>query len=74
MTVVSNAIASSGEVIKAAPPIAVTGLTIYGVDLGEIVLIATLIYTLIQIWLLLPRFWQSLKSVWRKFYGPLDHP
>ena len=41
------------EAIKAAPPITVGGLTIWGVSLSEWVLILTAIYTVLQIYFLL---------------------
>lgn len=44
-------IAASG--VKALPPITVTGLTLSGVTLQEWVLIATLIYTVLQILILI---------------------
>lgn len=41
------------EAIKAAPPITVGGLTMWGVSLSEWVLILTAVYTLLQIYFLL---------------------
>lgn len=45
------------EVIDAAarlaPPVAVSGLTLFGISMSEWVLLATLIYTIIQIYILL---------------------
>lgn len=41
------------EAIKAAPPITVGGLTMWGVSLSEWVLILTAIYTVLQIYFLL---------------------
>ena len=41
------------EAIKAAPPITVGGLTIWGVSLSGWVLILTAIYTVLQIYFLL---------------------
>ena len=43
------------EAIKAAPPIAVAGADVAGLSLPEWVLVATLIYTLLQIYLLVRR-------------------
>jgi hypothetical protein len=37
------------EAAKAAPPVGVTGLTIFGVSLSEVVLVLTLMYTIILI-------------------------
>lgn len=50
---------------KAAPPIAVSGLTVYGIELSDIVLIATLIYTVIQLVLVFPRFWALITKPFR---------
>ena len=41
------------EAVKAAPPITVGGLTLWGVSLSEWVLILTAIYTVLQIYFLL---------------------
>ena len=41
------------EAVKAAPPLTVGGLTLWGVSLSEWVLILTAIYTLLQIYFLL---------------------
>lgn len=41
------------EAVKAAPPITVGGLTMWGVSLSEWVLILTAIYTALQIYFLL---------------------
>ena len=55
--VVDHSVEVASGAAKAAPPVAVSGLTIYGVELSDIVLIATLIYTVIQLFLVMPRFW-----------------
>ena len=41
------------EAVKAAPPLTVGGLTLWGVGLSEWVLILTAIYTVLQIYFLL---------------------
>ena len=41
------------EAVKAAPPLTVGGLTMWGVGLSEWVLILTAIYTVLQIYFLL---------------------
>ena len=41
------------EAVKAAPPLTVGGLTLWGVSLSEWVLILTAIYTILQIYFLL---------------------
>lgn len=41
------------EAAKAAPPVTVTGLTIFGYPLPEVVMLMTLIYTTVQLLLLL---------------------
>lgn len=41
------------EAVKAAPPLTVGGLTMWGVSLSEWVLILTAIYTVLQIYFLL---------------------
>jgi hypothetical protein len=52
-------------VAKASPPVVVSGLTLGGVQLQDWLIIATLIYTVIQIVILLPKLKQSF-SEWRK--------
>ena len=50
---------------KVSPPVIVSGLTLGGVQLQDWLIIATLIYTVIQIIILLPKLKQSFKE-WRK--------
>lgn len=47
----------SAEALRAAPSVAVGGLTLFGVGLADWVLIATLIYTLLQVGFLLRDKW-----------------
>lgn len=42
-----------GAAVKAAPPLTYTGLTVYGIQLPDIVAIATLIYLVVQMYLLI---------------------
>lgn len=56
---------ASMAVAKASPPVAVSGLTLAGVQLQDWLIIATLIYTVIQIVILLPKLKQSLEE-WGK--------
>jgi hypothetical protein len=49
----SNAGEYITAVTKASPPVAVTGISLAGVSLNEWVLIATLLYTILQISFLL---------------------
>ena len=51
--------------IKTSPPIIVSGLTLAGVQLQDWLIMATILYTLIQIIILLPKLKQSF-SEWRK--------
>lgn len=50
---------------KVSPPVIVSGLTVAGVHLQDWLILATILYTLIQIIILLPKLKQSL-SEWRK--------
>lgn len=51
------------EVAKASPPVTVTGLSLYGVSLQEWVLLATLVYTLLQLYFLLrDKWWAKRKA------------
>ena len=50
--------------IKTSPPIIVTGVTLAGVQLQDWLIMATILYTLIQIIILLPKLKQSF-SEWR---------
>ena len=51
-------------VAKASPPIAVSGLTLAGVQLQDWLIMATLLYTVILIIIALPKLKQSFKE-WR---------
>ena len=51
--------------IKTSPPVLVSGLTLAGVQLQDWLIMATILYTLIQIIILLPKLKQSF-SEWRK--------
>lgn len=50
------------ETLKATPPITVAGLSVAGVSLNDIVLIATLVYVLLQIGFLAHRWYRLLKK------------
>ena len=51
--------------IKTSPPIIVTGMTFTGVQLQDWLIMATLLYTVIQIIIALPKLKQSFNE-WRK--------
>ena len=51
--------------IKTSPPIIVTGMTLAGVQLQDWLIMATILYTVIQIIIALPKLKQSFKE-WRK--------
>lgn len=61
----SNAL-SSGEYVvaagRAAPPVATTSALLSGVSLNDWVLIATLVYTVLQILLLIRKFIKERKN------------
>ena len=50
---------------KVSPPVIVSGLTVVGVQLQDWLILATILYTVIQIIILLPTLKQSF-SEWRK--------
>ena len=50
--------------IKTSPPVIVTGMTLAGIQLQDWLIMATIIYTVIQIIIALPKLKQSLKE-WR---------
>jgi len=50
--------------IKTSPPIIVTGMTLAGIQLQDWLIMATLLYTVIQIIIVLPKLKQSFKE-WR---------
>ena len=50
--------------IKTSPPVIVTGVTLAGVQLQDWLIMATILYTLIQIIIELPKLKQSFKE-WR---------
>jgi len=51
--------------IKTSPPIIVTGMTVAGIQLQDWLVIATILYTVIQIIIALPELKQSFNE-WRK--------
>ena len=51
--------------IKTSPPVIVTGMTLAGVQLQDWLIMATILYTVIQIIIALPKLKQSF-SEWRK--------
>jgi len=51
--------------IKTSPPVIVSGLTLAGVQLQDWLIMATILYTVIQIIIALPELKQSFKE-WRK--------
>ncbi len=51
--------------IKTSPPVIVTGVTLAGVQLQDWLIMVTLLYTVIQIIIELPKLKQSFKE-WRK--------
>ena len=52
-------------VAKVSPPVIVSGLTVTGVQLEDWLIMATLLYTVIQIIIALPKLKQSFNE-WRK--------
>ena len=50
--------------IKTSPPIIITGVTLAGVQLQDWLIMATILYTVIQIIIALPKLKQSFKE-WR---------
>ncbi len=52
-------------VAKLSPPVIVSGLTLGGVQLQDWLIMVTILYTLIQIIIALPKLKQSFKE-WRK--------
>ena len=56
-------VAEAGVVTaKVAPPVVVSGMVVAGYPLQDWLIVLTIIYTVIQIVLLLPKLWQ----MWRK--------
>jgi hypothetical protein len=51
--------------IKTSPPIIVTGMTVAGIQLQDWLVMATILYTVIQIIIALPNLKQSFNE-WRK--------
>ena len=51
--------------IKTSPPVIVTGVTLAGVQLQDWLIMVTILYTVIQIIIALPKLKQSFKE-WRK--------
>lgn len=57
------------DLMPAAPPAAVGGMTFFGIPLPELVLIATLIYTVAQLIVVAPKVWAVVRQ-WFKRDGP----
>ena len=55
----------SAAAIKTSPPIIVTGMTVAGIQLQDWLIMATILYTVIQIIIALPKLKQSFNE-WRK--------
>jgi len=51
--------------IKTSPPVIVTGMTLAGIQLQDWLIMVTILYTVIQIIIALPKLKQSF-SEWRK--------
>ena len=51
--------------IKTSPPIIVTGMTVAGIQLQDWLIMVTILYTVIQIIIALPKLKQSFNE-WRK--------
>lgn len=52
----------AGPIVKAAPPVTVSGMGLAGVTLNEWVLLATLIYTVVQTLIALYKFFRKDKD------------
>ena len=52
--------------IKTSPPVIVTGVTLAGVQLQDWLIMATILYTVIQIIIALPKLKQSFKELRNK--------
>ncbi|WP_097303836.1 hypothetical protein [Pseudomonas chlororaphis] len=50
------------EATKAAPPVIVSGAVLFGMTPAEWVTALTVLYLLLQIGLLLPRYWSQFKA------------
>lgn len=50
------------EAVKATPPVSVTGLTLYGVPLNDVVLVLTGVYTLVLLIDKLPTLFKRLRQ------------
>ncbi len=51
------------DIAPVAPSVAVAGLTFFGVTLADWVLLVTLIYTVTQVIIALPRLWLTLQGL-----------
>lgn len=52
----------SVEAVKAAPPVAVSGAMLFGMTPAEWVTALTVLYLVLQIGLLVPRYWEQFSS------------
>lgn len=54
------------EAVKAAPPLTVSVLYVGGMSLSDWVAVLTIIYIVLQIGLLMPRYFGTLRNWWRR--------
>lgn len=54
------------EVVRAAPPVSVGGLTLWGTPLSEWVLLLTIVYTVFLIVDKAFSIWPKIKAAWQK--------
>lgn len=52
---------TAGHIVKDAPPVAVGGIVLFGVELSEWVLILTIVYTIIRILVEVSGWWARRK-------------
>ena len=58
----ANSTQSAGEYLSAAPPVAIGGLTFFGVSLPDVVLLLTAGWTVLQILLGMRRLYRSMNE------------
>lgn len=57
---------AAGEAIKATPPVVFTAAWLHGLSISDVVALATLAYVLLQIGLLLPKYYKLVRKCRQK--------
>lgn len=57
------------EMAPVAPPVAVSGMTLFGYPLPELALVLTILYTAVMLIVATPKAYRTLRNGWRTAKG-----